>query len=110
MFGHVGSLLIATHSDDGGRSIGLHVTHVQVNSTELIEMPEQIRKLACSIAELSQMSGVGRSFLYEEIKARRLIVTKAGRRSIVLYNDALAWLTTLPKLSPSSMSRQGREI
>jgi hypothetical protein len=71
MFGRVGSLLIATHSDDGGRSIGLHVTHVQVNSTELIEMPEQIRKLACSIAELSKMSGVGRSFLYEEIKARR---------------------------------------
>jgi hypothetical protein len=60
-------------------------------------MPEQLRKLAYSIAELSQMSGVGRSFLYEEVKAGHLIVTKAGRRSIVLYDDALAWLAKLPK-------------
>lgn len=64
-------------------------------------MPEQSSKLAYSISELSEMSGVGRSFLYEEIKARRLIVTKAGRRSIVLHGDALAWLSSLPKLETS---------
>jgi hypothetical protein len=64
-------------------------------------MPEQVSKLAYSIPELSEMSGVGRSFLYEEIKARRLIVTKAGRRSIVLHGDALAWLSSLPKLETS---------
>jgi len=62
-------------------------------------MPEQISKLAYSISELSEMSGIGRSFLYEEIKAGRLTVTKAGRRSIVLHGDALAWLTSLPKLN-----------
>ncbi len=45
-------------------------------------MSEQGRKLAYSIAELTEISGVGRSFLYEEIKAGRLIVTKAGRRSL----------------------------
>jgi hypothetical protein len=44
---------------------------------------EQLRKLAYSIAELSEMAGVGRSFLYEEVKAGHLVVTKAGRRSIV---------------------------
>jgi hypothetical protein len=70
-------------------------------------MPEQLRKLAYSISELSQMSGVGRSFLYEEVKAGHLIVTKAGRRSIVLYDDALAWLTKLPKLAPTSTPPRG---
>jgi hypothetical protein len=64
-------------------------------------MPEQLRKLAYSIAELTEMSGVGRSYLYEEIKAGRLVVTKAGRRSLVLHNDALAWLDSLPKLTSS---------
>lgn len=67
-------------------------------------MPAQIRKLAYSIAQLTELSGVGRSFLYEEIKAGRLVVTKAGRRSLVLYDDAVAWLTTLPKLSPAATS------
>ena len=74
-------------------------------------MPEQFRKLAYSIAELSEMAGVGRSFLYEEVKAGHLVVTKAGRRSIVLHDDAVAWLTTLPKLTPASTSPQGtREV
>jgi excisionase family DNA binding protein len=61
-------------------------------------MPEQICKLAYSIAELAEISGVGRSFLYEEIKSGHLIVTKAGRRSLILHEDAITWLSTLPKL------------
>jgi hypothetical protein len=65
-------------------------------------MPEQIRKLAYSITELTEISGVGRSFLYEEIKAGHLIVTKAGRRSLILHEDAIAWITTLPKLPPAT--------
>ena len=60
-------------------------------------MSEQSRKLAYSIAELTEISGLGRSFLYEEIKAGRLTVTKAGRRSLVLHGDAMTWLTALPK-------------
>jgi hypothetical protein len=70
-------------------------------------MPEQFRKLAYSIAELCEMAGVGRSFLYEEVKAGHLVVTKAGRRSIVLHDDAVAWLTALPKLTTASIPPQG---
>jgi hypothetical protein len=65
-------------------------------------MKEQSNKLAYSISELSEMSSVGRSFLYEEINAGRLIVTKAGRRSILLHGGALAWLSNLPKLNTSA--------
>jgi hypothetical protein len=70
-------------------------------------MPEQFRKLAYSIAELSEMAGVGRSFLYEEVKAGHLVVTKAGRRSIVLHNDAVAWLAKLPKLATTPQATGG---
>ena len=65
-------------------------------------MPERSSKLAYSIDQLSEMAGVGRSFLYEEVKAGHLVLTKAGRRSIVLHDDAVAWLSKLPKLAPSS--------
>jgi hypothetical protein len=63
-------------------------------------MPEPSGRIAYSIDEICKMSGLGRTFLYEEIGARRLIVTKAGRRSIVLYDDMVAWLAKLPKLTP----------
>ena len=39
-------------------------------------------KLAHSIAEFAQLSGLGRSFLYEQIKAGNLPVRKAGRRTL----------------------------
>jgi hypothetical protein len=67
----------------------------------IVDMPEQIRKLAYSITELTQMAAVGRSFLYDEIKAGRLIVRKAGRRSLILAEDASAWLASLPKVPPA---------
>lgn len=65
----------------------------------------KVEKLAYSIQELCDLSGLGRTFLYEEIKAGRLIVTKAGRRSIVLQDDALGWLAGLPKLPPCALHR-----
>jgi excisionase family DNA binding protein len=57
-------------------------------------------KLAFSIDDLAERAGVGRTFIYEEINAGRLIVTKAGRRSLVRAEDAKAWLDALPKLAP----------
>ena len=56
-------------------------------------------KLAYSITELTRSSGVGRSFIYEEIKSERLNVRKAGRRTLVLIADAEAWLANLPALN-----------
>jgi hypothetical protein len=45
--------------------------------------------------------------LYEEVKAGHLIVTKAGRRSIVLLDDALAWLTKLPRRHRHPLEARG---
>jgi hypothetical protein len=64
-------------------------------------------KLAHSIAEFAQLSGLGRSFLYEQIKAGNLPVRKAGRRTLILHDEGLGWLAKLPvagqrRLSPST--------
>lgn len=65
-------------------------------------MTQRETKLAYSISEFAEVAGLGRSFLYEEIKARRLKVRKAGRRSIILEDEARAYLQSLPSLVPDT--------
>jgi len=52
-------------------------------------------KLAYSIAELPAIVSLGRSHIYEEIKAGRLRTVKAGRRTLVLADDLQTWLLSL---------------
>ena len=70
-------------------------------------MTTRHQKLAHSIAEFAQLSGLGRSFLYEQIAAGRLPVRKAGRRTLILHEEGQAWLAKLPvagqrRISPST--------
>ena len=58
-------------------------------------------RLAYSISRLVRESDVSRSLIYEEIAAGHLIARKIGRRTIVRRADALAWLRSLPQLSPT---------
>ena len=55
-------------------------------------------KLAYSIAELPAITSLGRSHIYEEIKAGRLRTVKAGRRTLVLAGDLQTWLLSLAKV------------
>ena len=59
-------------------------------------MAAKDQKLAHSVAEFAQLSGLGRSFIYEQIKAGLLPVRKAGRRSLILRQEGEAWLAKLP--------------
>lgn len=52
-------------------------------------------KLAYSIARLSDACDLGRTFIYEEIKAGRLQVIKAGRRTLIETAEARRWLSSL---------------
>jgi hypothetical protein len=55
-------------------------------------------KLAYSIQDLVRLSGLGRSFIYEQINSGSLKVKKAGSRTVILAHDARAWLDALPDL------------
>lgn len=52
-------------------------------------------KLAYSVPEFLQASGLGRGRFYSEVKTGRLRLTKVGRRSLVLADDARAWINSL---------------
>ena len=45
---------------------------------------------------MAQVSGVGRSTLYSEIAAGRLVPCKVGRRTLITRGRAKAWLLGLP--------------
>ncbi len=53
-------------------------------------------KQAHSIDWVCEDSDLGRTFIYNEIKAGRLIARKAGRRTINLDSDYRAYLAALP--------------
>ena len=53
-------------------------------------------KLSYTIPELVRDTGAGRSKIYQEIAAGRLKVRKLGKRTLILHDDAKAWLRSLP--------------
>lgn len=59
-------------------------------------------KAAFTIKEFCQCYGVGRSLVYEEMKAGRLRARKAGGRTLVLAEDATAWAQSLPEARMSA--------
>jgi excisionase family DNA binding protein len=56
---------------------------------------------AFSIEEFCRRYGVGRTKAYEEIKLGRLQARKIGRRTVILEDDAEAWLRRLPRMKSS---------
>ncbi|HKF93883.1 MAG TPA: DNA-binding protein [Gammaproteobacteria bacterium] len=51
--------------------------------------------LAYSIPQLVEATGLGRSLIYEHIRAGRLRITKVNRRTIVTAEAAHEWLHEL---------------
>jgi excisionase family DNA binding protein len=57
---------------------------------------ERPRRMAYTIAQLAKVVGVGRSTLYREIGAGRLVPTKVSRRTLIARDWAKEWLLGLP--------------
>ncbi len=53
-------------------------------------------KLAVSIAEATEITGIGRSRLYEEIRAGKIQPRKNGTRTLLLVADLAAYVQSLP--------------
>lgn len=59
-------------------------------------------KLGHSIDDLTRLGLGGRTFLYSEIAAGRLIARKARRKTIVLEDDLRRYLESLPKIGAAA--------
>ena len=54
-------------------------------------------KIAASADEAADAAGIGRSQVFEEIRQKRLVARKIGRRTIIALDDLKAWIDSLPK-------------
>jgi excisionase family DNA binding protein len=57
-------------------------------------------KLAYGIADAVQATSVGRSLLYEEIRAGKLRTFKVGARTLIAADDLTAWLAAYRSAHP----------
>ena len=57
-------------------------------------------KLAYTIPEFSEASGLGRSKIYEEISAGRLKAVKCGARTLITADDGRAFIISLKAVEP----------
>lgn len=56
--------------------------------------------LAYALPDFLRLAAIGRTKAYEEIAAGRLKVRKNGSRTVVLADDARAYLRGLPEFAP----------
>jgi predicted DNA-binding transcriptional regulator AlpA len=61
-------------------------------ATTTPEVRESPPKLAYTIPELCEASGISRAMIYREIKAQRLKVKKVGARTVIPVDEARAWM------------------
>jgi excisionase family DNA binding protein len=52
--------------------------------------------LAHSVSEACSIAGLGRTSLYEAIRTGALRAVKRGRRTLILHEDLLRWVQSLP--------------
>jgi excisionase family DNA binding protein len=59
---------------------------------------ERLQRLALSLDEAAKAAGVGRTLLKQEIRNKRLVARKIGRRTVIIEDDFATWLRDLPRL------------
>lgn len=64
----------------------------------------ETEKVALTVDEAADATGIGRTRLYEEIASGRLIARKVGRRTVITVEDLKAWLNDRQRF-PRKQSR-----
>jgi excisionase family DNA binding protein len=57
--------------------------------------------LTHSVEQVTKITGLGRTSVYEQIRTGQLIARKVGRRTVILQSDLIRWLESRPVLTAS---------
>ena len=55
-------------------------------------------RISYSVHEAAKAAGIGLTKLREEIRAKRLIARKLGKRTLINADDLNAWAANLPRI------------
>lgn len=58
-------------------------------------MNPEPQKFALSVNDFCRACSIGRSTFYEEVKAGRIRILKAGKRTLIASSEAQRWLNSL---------------
>lgn len=61
--------------------------------------------LAVCVDEAARRAGVGRGYLYQQIREGHLRARKTGRRTLIALVDLAAWLEALPTFAAESIDQ-----
>jgi hypothetical protein len=53
-------------------------------------------RIAYSLPEAARLAGISRTRLFEAARKKELTIRKAGRSSLVMHDDLLTWIKSLP--------------
>lgn len=67
----------------------------------MLESVNEPQKIAYSVEEISAITSLSKSFVRNEIRAKRLKAKKVGTRVLVLSNDLTAYLESKEDWEPS---------
>jgi hypothetical protein len=67
-------------------------------------------KPAYSLSDLNEMGIMSRTQAYVENREGRLVFRKVGRKTIVLHEDLVNWLQSLPRKAAISESHRERAL
>ncbi|WP_181017837.1 helix-turn-helix domain-containing protein [Sneathiella aquimaris] len=57
-----------------------------------------VKRTVLSVSEFCAEAGIGRTKLYQEIAAGRIVARKSGRRTLIPTSELEKWLESLPEL------------
>lgn len=55
-----------------------------------------------SVDEACHVAGIGKTSMFDLLKAGAVPARKLGRRTIILRSDLMAWMDALPRLEPEA--------
>ena len=65
----------------------------------------EIQKLAFTVDEFAQAASIGKTAVYEAINANELIARKRGKSTLIVLQDAVQFLQSLPTLKPKDIQK-----
>jgi len=65
--------------------------------------------LAHTIADACSLACTGRTSLYQAVRSGALRAVKRGRRTLILHDDLLRWVQSLPPVTSNAIEQSNYE-
>jgi len=85
-------------------SNGVSTAETKIQETE--SHARETSGKAKSISDACRAYGVGRTFIYQQIRIGALTARKAGRRTLVATDELERWFAALPRVNKSNRAGQ----